>query len=99
MLLGGSAVQGLFYKGGRGRGETACMDTITQTKEQGTFWRPHVQATPILPDFVSWKIKFQLLSCLFGTSFQPPNYYLKAFSLFFLETSNNQNSNRPTELN
>ena len=81
MLLGDSAVQGLFYKGGRGRGETACMDTITQTKEQGTFWRPHVQATPILPDFVSWKIKFQLLSCLFGTSFQPPNYYLKAFSL------------------
>lgn len=53
MLLGGSAVQGLFYKGGRGRGETACMDTITQTKEQGTFWRPHVQATPKLPDFVS----------------------------------------------
>ena len=53
MLLGGSAVQGLFYKGGRGRGETACMDTITQTKEQGTFWRPHVQATPILPEFVS----------------------------------------------
>jgi len=66
--MGGSAVQGLFYKGGRGRvggreggrGETACLDT--QRERQGTFWRPHVQATPILPDLFLGRSNFNCLS-------------------------------------